>query len=256
MVTAYRSKQRNTLILTMRRTWPASRARREAVCLLSLVGVDTSLTLDHSGSMSSSESLARRQWRHHTRLLTVTLVTSTAIVVGTAGLSAQAQAQGARQVRPDLSSKHHKPQTKHQKSKTQQSGNHPCLEGNWNVTSLTLSTTGLTFTGGAGTTVNIMSNGNALGNFTPGTPLTGSEGSAKFNGTITDHYGFSPKTTSHSGTFPVTPVTNMATITVGGITKPVTSSDEQGSYVCSGKDLTLTFTSASSTLRYQMTPAS
>jgi hypothetical protein len=177
---------------------------------------------------------------------------SAAIVVCTAASSAQAE---ARQVRPDLSSKHHKPQTKHQKSKAQQSGSRPCLEGNWNVTSLTLSTTGLTFTGGVGTTVDIMSDGNALGNFTPGTPLTGSEGSAKFNGTITDHYGFSPKTTSHSGTFPVTPVTNMATITVGGITKPVTSSNEQGSYVCSGTDLTLTFTSGSSTLRYQMVPA-
>lgn len=91
------------------------------------------------------------------------------------------------------------------------------------MTSLTLSTAGLTFTGGAGTTVDIKSNGDALGNFTRGTPLTGSEGSAKFNGKITDHYGFSPKATSHSGTFPVTPVTNMATITVGGVTRPVTS---------------------------------
>ena len=42
---------------------------------------------------------------------------------------------------------------------------HPCLEGNWNVTSLTLSTTGITFTGGAGTTVDIMSNGNAFREF-------------------------------------------------------------------------------------------
>ena len=69
--------------------------------------------------------------------------------------------------------------------------------------------TGLTFTGGAGTTVDIMSNGNALGNFTPGAPLMGTEGSAKFNATVTDHYGFSPKTTSHSGTFPVSTVTEL-----------------------------------------------
>lgn len=123
------------------------------------------------------------------------------------------------------------------------------------MTSLTLSTTGLTFTGGAGTTVDIMSNGNALGNFTPGAPLTGSEGSAKFNGTITDHYGFSSSTTSRSGTFPVATVTNTASITVAGVTKAVTSSSEQGSYVCTGKDLTLTFTSGSGTLTYKLVPA-
>ena len=121
---------------------------------------------------------------------------------------------------------------------------------------MTLSTTGLTFTGGVGTTVYIMSNGNALGNFTPGTPLTGSEGSAKFNGTITDHYGFSPKTTAHSGTFQATNVSNNATITVAGVTKPVTASPEQGSYSCTGKDLSLTFTSGGSTLAYQLAPAS
>ncbi len=99
-----------------------------------------------------------------------------------------------------------------------------------------------------------MSNGNALGDFTPGTPLTGSEGSAKFSGTITDHYGFSPKTTSRSGAFPVSTVTDDATITVAGETRPVTSSPEQGSFDCSGKDLSLTFTSGSSPLKYQMSP--
>jgi len=128
--------------------------------------------------------------------------------------------------------------------------------GSWNVTSLTLSTSGLTFTGGVGTTVDIMSNGNALGNFTPGTPLTGTEGSAKFNGTITDHYGFSPNTTARTGTFPVTPVSNDATITIAGATRPVTSESEQGSYACTGKDLSLTFTNSGSTLTYQMAPSS
>ncbi|MGO9854198.1 MAG: hypothetical protein ACLPYY_04025 [Acidimicrobiales bacterium] len=118
-----------------------------------------------------------------------------------------------------------------------------------------MSTTGLSFTGGAGTTVDIMSNGNALGNFTPGAPLIGSEGSAKFNGTVTDHYGFSPKTTSHSGTFPVSTVSDDATITVAGVTKPVTSSPEQGSYSCAGKDLSLTFTSGGNTLTYRLSPA-
>jgi hypothetical protein len=119
-----------------------------------------------------------------------------------------------------------------------------------------LSTTGLSFTGGAGTTVDIMSNGNAVGNFTPGTALVGSEGSAKFNGTMTDHYGFSPKTTSLSGTFPVSTVTDDATITVGGVTRPVTSSPEQGSYSCTGNNLSLTFTSNGNTLTYQMSHAS
>jgi hypothetical protein len=158
-----------------------------------------------------------------------------------------APAQGADHGRRDMSS-HHKRSSKQHKDV-------PCLEGKWNVTSITLSTTGLTFTGGAGTTVVIMSNGNALGNFTPGTPLTGSEGSAKFNGTITDHYGFSPKTTAHSGNFPVTSVADDATITVGGVTKPVTPSPEQGSYSCTGKNLSLIFTSGANKLTYQMVPA-
>ena len=179
------------------------------------------------------------------------------LVIGTAGAGSDAQAQGTHPARLDMSSKHHKNHTNHkpQNGKAQQSSNRPCLEGDWNVTSITLSTTGLTFTGGAGTTVDIMSNGNALGNFTPGAPLMGSEGSAKFDGTVTDHYGFSPKTTSHSGTFSVSTVTDDATITVAGVTKSVTSSPEQGSYSCAGKDLSLTFTSGGNTLTYQMSPA-
>lgn len=197
-------------------------------------------------------------WRRRVWLGALTLATSAVLVVGTAGASPDAQALGPHPARLDMSSKHHKhhPTHKSQKGKAQRSSSHrPCLEGNWDVTSITLSTTGLTFTGGAGTTVDIMSNGNALGDFTPGAPLTGSEGSAKFNGTLTDHYGFSSKTTSTSGTFPVSNVTDDATITVGGVTEPVTSSPEQGSYRCTGKDLSLTFTSGSSTLTYQMSPA-
>ena len=188
----------------------------------------------------------------------LTLATPAVVVMGTAGASSAAPAQGPHPARIDLSSKHHKQHTSHkpQKGKSQTSSSTPCLEGNWDVTSMTLSTSGLTFTGGAGTTVDIMSNGNALGNFTPSAPLTGGEGSAKFNGTITDHYGFSPKTTSHSGSFPVSTVADAATITVGGVTEPVKSSPEQGSYSCSGKDLSLTFTSGTSTLTYQLSPAS
>lgn len=178
---------------------------------------------------------------------------STAIVASLPALAPTASAQGVRHAKSSSSSKHSK---KRPKSKSDETSSHPCLEGHWNVTSLTLSTSGLTFTGGVGTTVYIMSNGNALGNFTPGTPLTGSEGSAKFNGTVTDHYGFSSKTTAHSGTFPATNVSNNATITVAGVTKPVTASPEQGSFSCNGKDLSLTFTSGSSTLTYQLAPAS
>ncbi|HEY1653352.1 MAG TPA: hypothetical protein VGG09_15815 [Acidimicrobiales bacterium] len=198
-------------------------------------------------------------WGPRVWLGTLSLAASASLMIGTAGASPDAPAQGAHHVRLDMSSQHHKGKPKHQtkaqKGKTQQSSSRPCLEGNWKVTSITLSTTGLTFTGGTGTTVDIMANGNALGNFTPGTPLVGSEGSAKFSGTVTDHYGFSPKTTSNSGAFPVSTVTDDATITVAGVTKPVASSPEQGSYTCTGKDLSVTFTSGGNTLTYQMLPA-
>ncbi len=189
------------------------------------------------------------------RLVTFALATLAVLGLVSAATSTGAQAERAHHALLDTSSHHRKPPPKHHKGSTQHSSSHPCLEGKWNVTSITLSTTGLSFTGGTGTTVDIMSNGNALGNFTPGSPLTGSEGSAKFNGTVTDHYGFSSKTTAHSGSFPVTTVTDDATITVAGVARPVTSSPEQGSYSCTGKDLSLTFTSGSSTLKYQMTPA-
>jgi len=209
---------------------------------------------DHPDGMQPSVFTAPKSWRRRACLGTFTLATSAAFVIGTAAASSDAQAQGPQRARLDMSSKQHK-HHKPQKGKAKGSGTEaPCLIGNWNVTSITLSTTGLTFTGGAGTTVDIMSNGNALGDFTPGAPLVGSVGSAKFNGTITDNYGFSPKTTSRSGTFPVSTITDDATITVAGVTKPVTSSPEQGSYSCSGKDLSLTFTSGGSTLTYQLSP--
>ncbi|MGA2307427.1 MAG: hypothetical protein ABSH29_25065 [Acidimicrobiales bacterium] len=206
--------------------------------------------------MGISALFVPRSWRRRIWLGTFSLATSAVFVIGPA--AASSAAGGPHSVRLAASSKHHKRNTnhKHQKAKAPQSSSSPCLEGNWNVTAITLSTSGLSFTGGAGTTVDIMSNGDALGNFTPGTPLVGSEGSAKFNGTLTDHYGFSPKTTSLSGTFPVSTVTDDATITVAGVTKPVTPSPEQGSYTCTGKDLSLTFTSNGNTLTYHMVPAS
>jgi hypothetical protein len=208
----------------------------------------------HSHGMEPSASLTPNGPRRPVWLGLLSLAASAVLLLVTLGVGTAAEAQSAHRARMDLSSQHH-PKKKHG-GKTHRSSTRPCLEGNWDVTSLTLSTTGLTFTGGAGTTVDIMANGNALGNFTPGAPLTGSEGSAKFNGTITDHYGFSPKTTAHSGTFPVTPVSDNATITVAGVTRPVTSESEQGSYVCTGKDLSLTFTDGGSTLTYKLAPAS
>lgn len=184
------------------------------------------------------------------------LATSVLFLVAMVSIGPAAGAQSGSRASIELRTHQHHPKHTTTKHKNQtKSGALPCLEGTWNVTSLTLATSGLTFTGGAGTTVNIMSNGNAVGDFTPGAPLTGTEGSAKFNGTITDHYGFSPKTTARSGTFPVTPVSNNATITIAGVTRPVTSTDEQGSYSCSGKDLSLKFTSGASTLTYQLAPA-
>jgi hypothetical protein len=208
----------------------------------------------HSDDMPPSASSAQNQWCRRVLFGTLTLFTFAGLGSIAVALGPDAQAQSASNARLARSSNHHKHQPKHHKNQTQQSSSRPCLEGNWNVTSITLSTTGLTFTGGAGTTVDIMSNGNALGTFTPGTPLTGSAGSAKFNGTVTDHYGFSSKTTARSGTFPVTTVTDDATITVAGVTRPVTPSPEAGSYSCSGKDLSLTFTSGGNTLTYQMVP--
>jgi hypothetical protein len=198
--------------------------------------------------MGTPKAVTRGRWSRHVSLGILTLATSGALVAGATGAVAST-ARGERPARFE-SSNQHKHQTKPKSSA------HPCLVGNWVVTSLTLSTTGLTFTGGVGTTVDIMSNGNALGNFTPGTPLTGTEGSAKFNGTITDHYGFSPRTTAHSGNFSsVTSVTDNGTITVGGLTRPVSASPEQGSYSCTGKDLSLVLTSGGNTLTYKLKPA-
>ena len=145
-------------------------------CGRTMATVDNVQMVDHSCWMHSSALLAPRPWRGRLWLGALTLATSAVSVIGTAGASSGAPVPGSHPARLDMSSKQHKHHTnrKPQKSKSQQSSEHPCLEGDWNVTSITLSTTGLTFTGGAGTTVDIMSNGNALGNFTPGAPLTGS----------------------------------------------------------------------------------
>ena len=211
--------------------------------------------------MSPSPSVAGRCRRFRAHRGALTLAGSVGLLLAGVAGSSGAPSAGASPARSTTTTTH-KTQPKHKqnknknKNKSQQSAALPCLVGNWDVTSMTLSTAGLTFTGGTGTTVDIMSNGNALGNFTPGTPLTGAEGSAKFNGTITDHYGFSPKTTATSGAFSsVTNVSDNGTITVAGRTEPVSPSPETGSYACSGKNLTLTFTSNGNTLKYELVPA-
>ncbi len=133
----------------------------------------------------------------------------------------------------------------------------PCLVGNWTATSVSLTTSpGGTHSGGAGTTVDIADDGDAVGDFTPGAPLEGEGGAVKFSGVQTDHYSFSPTTTARSGPLTATPVSSSATISVGGVTRPITPEAESGSYQCSGNDLTLTFTAGAGTLAYDLVPAS
>jgi hypothetical protein len=130
----------------------------------------------------------------------------------------------------------------------------PCLVGNWVVTNLTLTTNpGGSHSGAAGTTVDIMDNGNATADFSPGAPLSGG---IKFGGTQTDHYGFPPTTTARTGSFPVTPVAYASTITVGGaLTEPIKPESVEGSYQCVGTGLTLNFTGGPSQLSYTLVPA-
>ena len=125
--------------------------------------MDNSPAVRHSDSMrspafSASKHLYGRAW-----LGALTLATSAVFVTGTAGGSPDAHVLGTHPARLDMSSKHHKRTSNHKTQSDEQGTNGPCLEGHWNVTSITLSANGLTFTGGAGTTVDIMATGNALG---------------------------------------------------------------------------------------------
>ena len=210
----------------------------------------------HPGEVESIAPTPPERPRRRVRLGLTIVASAGALLIGLAGPGpAGAQPASIRHTSPagERAGSHgRKPPAKQSKKK---GSGHPCLVGTWTVTSLTLGTTGLTFTGGAGTTVDILPNGNAVGNFTPGAPLVGRAGSAKFNGTITDHYGFPSNTTARSGSFESTPVSSNATITVAGATKPVTPETYQGSYTCSGKDLSLNFTAGSSSLAYELVPA-
>jgi hypothetical protein len=131
-----------------------------------------------------------------------------------------------------------------------------CLVGHWLVTDFTLTTNpGGAKSGGAGTTVDISDNGNAVGDFTPGGPLVGPTGSVKFSGVITDHYGFNPNTTARSGSFVSTTIADAGTITVGGVTVPIKPSTTSGSYSCVGTGLKLHFVGGPTTLDYTLVPA-
>ena len=132
----------------------------------------------------------------------------------------------------------------------------PCLVGNWVVTNLTLTTNpGGAKSGGAGTTVDIQPNGDAVGNFTPGGPLVGGGGSVKFDGVDTDHYSFPTNTTARSGSFTSSNVSTSLTINEGGLSVPVKPATTSGSYNCVGTGLTLHFVGGPTTLDYTLVPA-
>jgi hypothetical protein len=131
----------------------------------------------------------------------------------------------------------------------------PCLVGDWYASNVTLTVTpGGTWTGGVGTTVDIGEDGDALGDFDPGTDLTGAT-TIKFGGEETERYSFSPTTTALSGPLTATPVSSSATITELGGTTAITPEVETGSYTCSGSDLTVTLSAGPSTITYDLVPA-
>jgi len=134
-----------------------------------------------------------------------------------------------------------------------------CLVGRWVVTNFTLTTNpGGSYSGGAGTTVDIQADGTSIGNFTPGAPLVGATGSVKFNGVETDHYGFPADTTARSGGLSSSTIVAGATITVGypgGVTVPVKPAATSGNYSCVGTGLKLHFVGGPTTLDYTLVPA-
>jgi hypothetical protein len=144
-----------------------------------------------------------------------------------------------------------KPKSKHAASKT------PCLVGNWTVTTFTLNSGGQTATGGAGTLVDISANRKVVGQFTPGAVLkTPAGGTFKFTGTDYGSYGFNTKSTAKSGTFPVT-YTSASDLMIsidGSPPSPAGHSSTTGSYLCSGKGLTLTFPAGGNEIVYVLAP--
>ena len=132
-----------------------------------------------------------------------------------------------------------------------------CLVGNWIVTNLTFDASVIIYSGGAGTTVDIATDGTAVSDFTPGDALVAANGSTvKFSGTETDHYSFPPDTKQLSGSFSATTIIAGETITYGGVPPvAVKPGSTTGSYQCVGSGLTLSFPAGGNVLVYKMIPA-
>jgi hypothetical protein len=193
--------------------------------------------------LSGARHLSRRSPANVTW---IRLAMATAAVAGVSGfMVASTDASSASQLKAKA---HH---ASKKKSKT------PCLVGNWTVTDFTLNDSGLTASGGAGTLVDIAANTDVIGRFTPGAALKGSEGTIKFSGTDYGNYGFSKKTTAKSGTFPVTytSASNLMLSVNGAPPTPAGHTATTGSYLCSGKDLSLTFPAGGDQISYQLVPS-
>ena len=116
---------------------------------------------------------------------------------------------------------------------------------------------GFIHSGGAGTEIDISADGTTVGNFTPGAPLVGANGTTvKFSGVETDHHGFGRDSTALSGAFTSTTIVPGITISLNEGTpvavKPAATSD---SYKCVGNGLTLTFHGDPTELVYTMVHA-
>jgi hypothetical protein len=186
-----------------------------------------------------------RPGRHRLRRLGL----ATVALLGTSSLLAFTTV--AASASTDKTSKKHKPASKHTTSKK------PCLVGNWTVTTFTLNSSGQTASGGAGTVVDISANKKVVGQFTPGAVLkTPTGGTFKFTGTDYGSYGFNTKSTAKSGSFPVTytSASNLMISVNGSPPTPAGHSTTTGSYLCSGKGLTLTFPSGGNEITYVLVP--
>ncbi len=132
----------------------------------------------------------------------------------------------------------------------------PCLVGKWTVTNFALTDGGVTASGGAGIQVDISANTVVIGHFNPGAPLKSGTETIKFSGTAIGKYGFSPKTTAKTGTFPVTytSASNLMVSVNGGPATPVSHASTTGAYVCTGKDLTLSYPPGGNEIVYKLVP--
>jgi hypothetical protein len=132
-----------------------------------------------------------------------------------------------------------------------------CLVGDWTVTNLTFDASVIIYSGGAGTKVDIATDGTVVSNFTPGDALVAADGSTvKFSGTETDHYSFPPNTKQLFGSFSATTISAGETIAYGGAAPvAIKPGSTTGSYQCVGSGLTLSFPAGGNVLVYKMIPA-